>query len=107
MLASRRLTGSRKDLQRLEDGEGGMFLAFPPAHLAPGSLHRPQAWSYALQGLLCPRGYWGCEREWEGEGRKPNWGALRGQKCLLLPCPLSPKESPKALGLALHPWGPL
>ena len=53
MLASRRLTGSRKDLQRLEDGEGGMFLAFPPAHLAPGSLHRPQAWSYALQGLLC------------------------------------------------------
>ena len=83
-----------------------MCLAFPPAHLAPGSLHRLQAWSYALQGPLCPREYWGCEREWE-EGCKPNWGALRGQeKCLLLPCPLSPRESPKALGLALQPLGP-
>ena len=50
-------------------------------------------------------GTWGCEREWE-EGCKPNWGALRDQeKGLLFPYPVSPRESPKALGLALCPLG--
>lgn len=72
----------------------------------PREVAQAPSLSYALQGPLCPHGYWECEREWE-EGHKPNWGALRGQeKCLLLLCRLSPRESPKALGLGLHPPGP-
>ena len=82
-------------------------LGIPSCPLGPREFEQAPSLSYALQGPLCPRGYWGCEREWEGDGHKPNWGALRGQeKYLLLPCPLSPRESPKALGLDLHPLGP-